>query len=662
MTIRVPKVVKHKEIKSEIEGFPLAHYSYSSWVKFANNPFMFKVNYMNGDQIETTSSASSILGNAMHRALEAYFGGGDYATPKDDAEAIKFAHAVGIEYLKSCSEGLIEWNTVVPNRAALDERYAFAFFGFIKAFDYKGHIKEIVLVEKMLKHKVVVEGKTLPIPLKGSADIVYRGFDDKLRIRDHKFSSKHSDAETIDGAKLVQAAFNYFLVYAELGEAPYSMTYEEFKVTENKDKLKPQLQEYEIVYEENPLIFELFYRLYSDITDALMGKQVFVPNFSAFFDKEVSILAYIHRLDVEEEKAKLLKDMKVDNITDFLKKKIQKTGSMKIYLETVGQKFVSATTLNYKDMTIEDRIKMKLAEHGLGVDFHSKVEGGGSVTLYRYEPSVGLKMSKIEAFVKDIEQVVEVSDIRVLAPIRDSGLIGFEVPKKDRTFPGIAPKGGGLVLALGVDIMGDIRYFDIRKAPHILVAGSSGSGKSVALNSAISQLIGTANVELHLFDPKQVELFQFEGAPGVVEYQFDSTEIVKSLHQLVEVMESRYSALKQAGARNIDQVTDMAYKIVVIDEFADLAMKSEVSHYIQLLAQKGRAAGIHIIIATQRASAKVISGDIKVNFPVKMVFKLDNFTSSRVMLDEGGAEKLLGAGDMLFVADKGIERLQGFNA
>lgn len=312
-------------------------------------------------------------------------------------------------------------------------------------------------------------------------------------------------------------------------------------------------------------------------------------------------------------------------------------------------------------MTIEDKIRMKLAEHGLGVQFEDKVVGG-SVVLYRYIPSVGLKMSKIDSYVKDIEQVVEVSNIRVLAPIKDSGLIGFEVPLKNRTFPSTKPAKGSFTIGIGVDVMGKTKYIDIRKAPHMLVAGSSGSGKSVFLISIINQLINIPNAELHLFDPKQVELFQFENVGNVVEYQHKHSEIVASLEKLEVEMENRYSKMKSAKVRNIENMTGMPYKVIVIDEFADLTMKSAVSGVIQVLAQKGRACGIHIIIATQRASAKIISGDIKVNFPVKAVFKLDNNTSSRVMLDEGGAEKLLGSGDMLFVSNDGIERLQGFNA
>lgn len=620
---------------------------------------MFRVNYLNGEQIETTSSPSNVLGKAMHRALQTYLGGNpDVPTPADDGEAIKLAHQVGLEYLQSYSDGFIGYNTVIDSREKLQEKFAFAFFGYIKEFDYRKYVKEIVLVEKMLKHKVEVGGKVLPIPLKGSADLVYRDLKDRLIIRDHKITSTYSNPEAIDGAKLIQAAFNYFLVYAETGEKPYSIVFAEFKFSKNKDN-SPQMREFEIVYEEHPLLFEFFFRYYQDVTDALLGKQVYVPNVYAMYDKEVSILAYIHHLDVDEEREKAFKKHKVDNITDFLKKRIQKDGAMKKYLETVATKFVSAETLNYKAMTTEEKIKMKLAEHGLGVEFHSKVVGN-SVALYRYEPSVGLKMSKIASYTRDIEQVVEKSGIRVLAPIPNSGLVGFEIPLDERTFPASA-KPRGFELAIGQTVMGDTRRYDIRTAPHMLVAGSSGSGKSVFLNNIIRQLLTIPRVELHLFDPKQVELSQFEGERKVVEYQSHHAAIAISLEALCEEMEERYKTLKEAGVKNIEQVSDMRYKFVVIDEFADLGMKSHIGGLIQLLAQKGRAAGIHLIIATQRASSRVISGDIKVNFPVKVVLRMSKEVDSRVMIDEGGAENLLGKGDMLFASEAGVERLQGYS-
>ena len=620
---------------------------------------MFKIRYINGDVIETTSSPSSVLGSAIHRALQAYLGGEpDIPTPADDGEAIKHGHARGLEYLKVYSDGFISWTEAIPNRAKLEEKYAFCYFGYIKDFRFKDRVKEILNVEKMLKYRVEVEGQNLPIALKGQPDFVFRDFENKIRIEDHKITGAYSKEDEIDGVKLIQAAFMYFLVYADTGERPYSFTFREFKHTQNRDGSN-QTREYTIIYDEVPLLFQLFYRFYQDVTNLLLGKAVFIPNMKAIFDKEVSILSYIYRLDISEERNKAFEKMKVENITDFLKQKIQKDGSIKKYMETVTAQFISASTLNYKDMQIEERIKYKMAEFGIGLEFHSKIVGR-TVTLYCYDPSIGVKMSKVESFVKDIEQVVGRSDIRVLAPIPQTSLVGFEIPNKTRTFPILKlEKNKGFEVAIGEDIMGKTLMFDFRKAPHMLVAWGSGSGKSTFLNAFITQLLLKKRVHLHLFDPKQVELFQFEGLLNVVEYQQDPETICASLKNLVLEMENRYAEMKKLKVRDIES-TNIPYKVIVIDEYADLIFRKDMGDSIQLLSQKGRACGIHLVIATQRASTKIISGDIKTNFLCKVVFKMSKAVDSRIMLDEDGAEKLLGCGDMLFVADKGIERLQGY--
>ena len=255
------------------------------------------------------------------------------------------------------------------------------------------------------------------------------------------------------------------------------------------------------------------------------------------------------------------------------------------------------------------------------------------------------------------------SGIRILAPIPNSSFVGFEVPKETRTFPAEKGKPEGYKLAIGVDVMGETYRFDITQAPHMLVAGSTGSGKSVCLSSLISQLSGIPGTELHLFDPKIIELAHFKNYPAVVEYQKEAGKIAVSLNNLISEMENRYRKLEKLGVKNVSE-TDMTRKFVFIDEFGDLVMNSdfgkEILDCIQILAQKARSAGIHLIIATQRPSVKIINGDIKTNFPTKAVFRTAKAIDSRVVLDEEGAEKLLGLGDMIFSSQDGNIRLQGY--
>jgi S-DNA-T family DNA segregation ATPase FtsK/SpoIIIE len=341
-------------------------------------------------------------------------------------------------------------------------------------------------------------------------------------------------------------------------------------------------------------------------------------------------------------------------------------------------------------MQNQQKIQTKLMEHGMMLQFDSIVEGS-TIDLYQFVPSIGLKMKRLRSYVEDIEQVLGISGVRVLAPIPNSTMVGFEVPRKERSFPTV-PAGNGFDIAIGQTIMGGARRFDIRTAPHILVAGSSGSGKSVWLNGAIEQLARIPNTEMHLFDPKRVELSHHKSK--AVEYKSDIMDIYEALQRLEKEMLKRYDAMEKAGVRNIEGMPDMKYKFVVIDEFGELIaakhidvqtektghvfsrgqnagmeetktietnISAEIENKILRIAQMSRAAGIHLIIATQRPSADVIKGTIKANFPIKVVFKTAKAVDSIVILDDIGAEKLAGKGDMLFAGDNGIERLQGYN-
>lgn len=657
----VPKVKASREIKPAFEGFPLEHYSYSTFQKFSTNAFMFKVNAINGDSLETTSSPTNIIGRAGHYGVQTYLGGNEeYVVPaNNDGEAMTIAFEAARKHLESYSDGFINYGKEVPNRQSLEERFAFGFLSYLKSLNFDPKKQQTIIVEKMLKYRVNVDGRELPVPLKGSPDWVYRDLENggRIVIHDHKFTTKFSSPDAIDGSKLIQAIFNYLLVYAETGEAPYKMVFAEHKIIKNADAKEPQTRFYEMIFDELPLAFDLFFRFYEDVTDALLGKMVYVPNIMAIFDREVSILAYIHRLDVDEVRAKQLSKLKVDNITDFLKKKIQKEGSMRRYLEEVATKFISADTLNYSTMKTEEKIKMKLAEHGIGVEFHSKVEGP-MITLYRYTPSIGVKMSRVESFNKDVEQVTAATGVRVLAPIPGTDMIGFEVPNTERTFLGKAPAARALRIAVGVDIQGNVQYIDLNTAPHVLIAGTTGGGKSVTTVSMVRAIGGSA--DLWLMDPKKVEL------SGMECHRYGDTpeEIELMLKALVKIMEDRYSEMKKRKEKNWS-----GRKIVaVIDEFGDLVMNgkgkgSSISHLIVVLAQKARAAGIHMIITTQHPTVKIIDGAIKANFPTRIALKTASPKDSEVILGYGGAEKLTGKGDALLMRSDSsvLTRIQAYS-
>lgn len=660
----VPKVLKLTRKQPEQENkdsFPLRHYSASSMISFSSNPILFKVKYLNHDRIDTTTSISAVLGQSFHQAMEVYYGGSDTLIPSNEAEAIEFGLNAGMDFLNQYNDGYINFSVTIPNKQKALDLLSFCFNSYVQEMPYEAG--KVIAVEDEICEQIDVEwrGKQLklPVKLKGFIDKVYRD-DGKLKIVDYKTAYSFSNPDKIDGAKILQAVIYYLLAYAKYGEEPYSVTFDEAKYTKNREG-GSQVKSYEIVFADNELYFDFFFRFYEDMTRALNGEMVYVPNVHTMFDNEVAIIAYIHRLDISEETAKLMKKHKVETLTDLLKKEMQSAGNMRKLLKSVEANFVSAKSLDYSKMTNEEKIRVKLMEHGMMVQFDSKVEGS-TVDLYRYVPSIGLKMSRVRNYADDVEQVLGIAGIRILAPIPNSTLIGFEVPRTERTFPPV-PSGSGFDVAIGQTIMGGARRFDIRTAPHMLVAGSSGSGKSVFLNALIEQLARIPNSELHLFDPKRVELAQHKSK--AVEYKSGITDINEALAKLNVEMLERYSTLEKAGVRNIEGVQDMKYKFVVIDEFGELIVadkSGEIEDRILRLAQMARAAGIHIIIATQRPSVDVIKGTIKANFPVKVVFKTAKAVDSVVILDEPGAEKLAGKGDMLFVGDSGIERLQGYLA
>lgn len=689
--LKIPAVTKIEGREPAVD-FPLAHYSYSTFIKALTNPILFKINYINGDRIDSLQNISGVIGQSFHTGLEAYY----TAIENGENDPIKIALEVASDHMDAYQEGFIEYSESVKNKQKATENLIYALTSYFT--DKKARKEKLVACERMIEQDIDIEWRgqklTMPVRLKGYIDKIVRDEKGRLKIIDYKTCRSFSDPEKIDGAKIIQAVQYYFLVYAEFGEAPHSIRYEEVKMTKNRDG-SPQIREYEMVFEQNEMYFDFYLRVYQDVTRWIMGESVFMPNVYSFFDNEVSIMAYILRLDVTEELRDQMEKMKVKTITDLLKKEIQAAGTMRRYMKAVEEKFVNAATLKYDDMTIDEKIRVKMLEHGMRLDFDSIVSGH-TVDLYKFQPNIGIKMSKILQYVADIEQVVGSSGVRILAPIPNTSLIGVEVPKKKRSFLGEAPVNKDFELAIGVDTMGDTTLFDIREAPHMLVAGATGSGKSVFLNSIISQLGNLSNVELHLLDPKIVELSHFEELPQTVEYLTEPEHIYNSLKELVNVMNDRYKKMATKKVRNIkDYKQKMKYKFVVFDEFGDITasnhevkievgtgvlytkgkqkgkeimeehtinISKDIARFVQILAQKGRAAGIHLIIATQRPSVDIISGSIKNNFPTKAVFRMAKEIDSRVVIDESGAEKLLGKGDMLFASDTGITRLQGFNA
>ena len=325
-----------------------------------------------------------------------------------------------------------------------------------------------------------------------------------------------------------------------------------------------------------------------------------------------------------------------------------------------------------------DKLKRTLQDFGVGVTI-TNISRGPSVTRYELQPEQGVKVSKIVNLADDIKLNLAAEDIRIEAPIPGKAAIGIEVPNKEKqtvAFRDLLESDeftkakSKTVFAAGKDIAGKTVVADIEKMPHLLIAGQTGSGKSVCINTIIMSILYKARpseVKLIMIDPKVVELSVYNGIPHLlIPVVTDPKKAAAALNWAVNEMEERYKKFAQHKARNIigynaqiDQIEDVPGKdrpekipqiIVIVDELADLMMTAgtDVEDAIQKLAQKARAAGIHLIIATQRPSVNVITGIIKANIPSRIAFSVASGIDSRTILDETGAEKLLGKGDMLF--------------
>lgn len=641
---------------------------------FSTNPVLFRIKHVNRDVIETTRSSTSVLGEAVHFGLKCFLGGDEnHPVPNNDAEALKIAFDATLEFLNKYPDGFIDWKKNVPTRGDLTEMALRAIPGYVREWDRSGHKTSVIVDEKIQEAVRVRFGNReieLPVPLVGYPDHVYVDREDRLCIDDHKTTFQYSDPEAIDGCKLIQAAIYYLLVYAQSGRAPYKFTFREYKISTNRDG-SPQTREYAIVYDEMPIVFDLFFRFYEDMTNALLGKQVYVPNVLALYDRDVALMAYIYRLDEPDVLEKEKKKARIEDVAVLMQKKMARNRNLKRFMEAKANLFTSHISIDYKTMQTHEKIKYKLMEHGMAVNFADRVEGL-SVDLYRYEPSVGIKMTTIEKYAKDVEQVLGISGVRILAPVPDTNYIGFEIPKKKRSFVAFsdARKAPSLEVPFGVDVYGNRRDVDIRDMPHLLVAGASGSGKSVFLHALLGHLsrLPKNEIKFILCDPKMVELQAFEADPHTIYYGSDAQDILAvALSSLIDTMNGRYAHFKKARVKDLAAARKKGdkdpYIVVVIDEFGDLIMGpygKEIKSAMIVLAQKARAAGIHLVITTQRPSTKIVDGLIKANFPTRVAFRTASRIDSEIILDRAGAEVLLGKGDMLLSEGGKVERLQGY--
>jgi S-DNA-T family DNA segregation ATPase FtsK/SpoIIIE len=404
----------------------------------------------------------------------------------------------------------------------------------------------------------------------------------------------------------------------------------------------------------------------------------------------------------------------VDVVSDIDQDAIETAAKEKISIEAKDYELPPATLLDFSAVeryNIDPEIlqinaeKLTKALKNYGIQGQVReIRPGPVVTMYEFVPSAGIKVSKIAGLADDLAMTMEAMRVRIVAPIPGKGAVGIEIPNESResvfikeiiTHKKFRSSGASLPLALGKDIEGNAYSADLTQMPHLLVAGATGAGKSVSINSMIMSILYNSSpedVRMLMVDPKMLELSVYDGIPHLLlPVVTDPKKASIALRWAVREMEQRYEILSAAGVRNIasynKKVKDaqdagrslvidpkkpedaprrcekMPYIVIIVDELADLMMVAsrEVESSIMRLAQMARAAGIHLILATQRPSVDVLTGVIKANFPTRIAFQVASKHDSRTIIDTNGAEHLLGCGDMLYLSPGagGITRVHG---
>ncbi len=446
---------------------------------------------------------------------------------------------------------------------------------------------------------------------------------------------------------------------------------------------------YNFIYQYTPLIENqytsfaliiltvLFFILSSDINIKKIFFKIFI--FSSKKNNTVKNLS-----DEINEESALIEEKKETQQSFFFEKEQTKTleKSKKFQLPSIDLLEKNNSKLSPQEMN-KNRPDGKFME-GILQDFGingqiQKINNGPVVSLYEFEPAAGVKVSKIINLSDDLARNTSSTSARV-AVIPGKNTVGIEIPNENRegvflreiiSNERFKSRDLKLPIALGKSISGIPIIGDLTSMPHLLIAGTTGSGKSVCVNTIITSLLYKLSPELCkliLIDPKMLELSAYEGIPHLLSPVItDAKKATSALGWTVKEMNNRYKLMSKVGVRNIDGYNEkhklkMPYIVVVVDEMSDLMLVAgkEIENYIQKLSQMARAAGIHIIMATQRPSVDVITGTIKANFPTRVSFQVSSKIDSRTILGEQGAEQLLGKGDMLFMSSANrIIRIHG---
>lgn len=612
-------------------------------MEYLSNRWLFKKHYILHDWSGRESNPSWIIGSGFHKVMEMYLSG----------LSIDKAIEKGYELLEQES-GKVDWakyKTITLEKCREQMAQAVKFY-----MEEQVDMGEILATEKEILTPIHIGSIQAPIPIKTVIDVISQK-DNDLHIWDYKTVDRFTDFDSEQGTYILQSMFYYHAV-KEVYRQPKAFHIIEIKKTENRDKSR-QVQIYEIEYDKHPEYQVYFGKLYSGLILELSGNGIqFLPNMRDMFNS-----------------SETWSDFTAETMDFELPTRVSHRSNLTANVDasTFEKKFVPSK----EPSTPEEAIISKLLEFGITLDYKGSYSGA-NVTMYTYSPGRGIPMNKIKGKEEDLMIALGSESVRIEAPIAGTKLVGIEVSNKERVridWTQDLLLKNTLAIPIGRDVYGKDIILDLAKAPHMLVAGTTGSGKSVFLASSIRSLFEQNPPEelgLVLIDPKLTEFSAFGNLPHLVdntiETEVDSIDLL--LLGMIDIMNSRYKEMSKIGVRNISDYNKdggkMKKYVIVIDELADLLMDKSTPNQIESsiirLAQKARAAGIHIIAATQRPSVNVVTGIMKANFPTRVAFRTASAVDSKVILDSEGAERLMNDGDLLLLdpRQKNIQRLQGY--
>ena len=598
---------------------------------FLNNQIQFKKRYI-AKVYDDPSSPSMVVGSAMHKMTEQRMKG----------QSFEVAIEAGLQAIENVADYEIEYGKT-GSREKIIEQYqklSTTVINELPTYD------NVLAVEDKIECNLSVMNKK--IPMKGYIDLVL-DLGDSLEVIDWKSVTNYSDEETENWSYIIQG-----WIYSKLAEYKYKkpvsrVVFKEIKKTINRDG-QPQIKDYVLNAENLAEADDIMGRVIKSVSDYTDNPDAtYFPNPRDMMNgaQSMHIVAQMEGITVRT-----------------------------VHTTERREKFAPVNTVVAEDIADDsgsetDRIKEKLVEFGIGGRVE-KVIKSNTVDTYMFRPNRGVKMSKIATMGDDLSLALGSDAVRVIAPVYGTKTVGIEVPH-EQSFPTFDGKGSSHQIPIGVDTMNNVIYDDIAKMPHMLIGGQTGSGKSVFIRNIIQSL---NNCEVDIIDMKGLDFDDL--GKNIISEVGESLELIR---HLVELMDNRYKN-KRANAKR---------RVLIIDEYADLIMqtgkeirtridgykkdgepkikqytydtRNELESNLARILQKGRAANINVIIATQRPSADIVAPIIKANCPVKACLRVATAKNSEIILDESGGERLLGKGDMLYLGSGMVKpvRVQCFS-